>query len=66
MVYYIPGGLGIIIATRRHERPEKEIADWLEEELDLDEETVECHKNRKLLNARRRKIADSPSPDLAN
>ena len=66
MVFYIPGGLGIIIATRRHERHEKEIAEWLEEELDLDDETVECHKNRHKYNARRSRMAPTPTPDLAN
>ena len=65
MVFYIPGGLGIIIATRRHERPEKETAEWLEDELDLEDGTVECHKNRHKYNARRSQKSEPLPPILA-
>lgn len=52
MVYYIPGGLGLIIAVRRNEESEDELANRLAEELD-EECEVECLKSRHKLNARR-------------
>lgn len=67
MVFLIPGGLGLIIETRREEKEEAEaeIARWLEEELELEDDTVFCHKGKKRLSAKAaRPIA--PMPDLAN
>ena len=63
MVFLIPGGLGLIINTRRAEMKEREIAQWLEDELDLDEDTVECHKSKKRF---RPSTRQTPTPDLAN
>ena len=61
-VFLIPGGLGLIIATRREEAAEDEIAKWLEDELDLEEDTVECHKSKKRFRpANPKQVA----PDLA-
>ena len=62
-VFLIPGGLGLIVETRRAEVAEDEMARWLEEELDLEEEIVECHKSK------RRFRPSSPkqiTPELAN
>lgn len=47
MVFLIPGGLGLIVETRRAEVAEDEMARWLEDELDLEEYTVECHKSKR-------------------
>lgn len=63
MVFLIPGGLGLIVETRRAEVAEDEIARWLEEELDLEEYTVECHKSKKRF---RPTSPKSIMPDLAN
>lgn len=46
-VFLIPGGLGLIVNTRRAEVAEDEMARWLEDELDLEEYTVECHKSKR-------------------
>lgn len=62
-VFLIPGGLGLIVNTRRAEMAEDEMARWLEDELDLEDGTVECHKSK------RRFRPTSPKaimPDLAN
>ena len=62
-VFLIPGGLGLIVNKRRAKMAEDEISRWLEDELDLEEDTVECHKSK------RRFRPTSPKhimPDLAN
>lgn len=63
MVFLIPGGLGLIINIRKHEMAEREIAAWIEYELDLEEDTVECHKSKKRF---RPTSPQQIAPDLAN
>lgn len=62
-VFLIPGGLGLIVETRRAEVAEDEMARWLEDELDLEENTVECHKSKKRFRPTSPKAI---MPDLAN
>lgn len=63
MVFLILGGLGLIVDTRRAEMAEDDIAKWLEDELDLEEDTVECHKSKRRFRPTSRKAI---MPDLAN